>query len=198
MLLHMRGGGTGAPIFTSDPVPPHPDESVPSTALPALLSAAAKFEAGTLPAEADFRKLLAGSSRAGGARPKALVHDNRAEWIAKFPSRAREELHDVVGLEVTCLELAGRAGLEVPEFHLQALGRRRVLLVKRFDVTAQHGRIHMVSMHTLCKQRPGLYVQSYSEPMQVLRKYSASPATDVAALFRHMYSTQRLATSTTI
>jgi len=186
MLLRMRGGGTGALLFTETETAPHPDQSVPSTALPKLLAAAAQFEAGTLPPGDEFRRLLEGSSRAGGARPKALVHDEAGEWLAKFPSRARDEAYDVVGLEATCLVLARRAGLEVPDSRLQAIGARRVLLVKRFDVSAQGGRHHMVSLRTLCKERPGIYVHSYSDLAQVLRKHSASPAEDLAALYRHM------------
>jgi serine/threonine-protein kinase HipA len=61
-----------------------------------------------------------------------------------------------------------------------------VLLVKRFDVSTEDGRYHMVSMRTLCKERPGIYVLSYSELAQVLRRHSASPADDLAALYRHM------------
>jgi serine/threonine-protein kinase HipA len=186
MLLRMRGGGTGALLFTETETAPHPDQSVPSTALPKLLAAAAQFEAGTLPPGDEFRRLLEGSSRAGGARPKALVHDEAGEWLAKFPSRARDEAYDVVGLEATCLVLARRAGLEVPDSRLQAIGARRVLLVKRFDVSAQGGRHHMVSLRTLCKERPGIYVHSYSDLAQVLRKHSVSPAEDLAALYRHM------------
>jgi len=186
MLLRMRGGGTGALLFTATQIAPHPDQSVPSTALAKLLAAAAQFEAGTLPPGDEFRRLLEGSSRAGGARPKALVHDEGGEWLAKFPSRARDEGSDVVGLEATCLELARRAGLEVPESRLQAIGARRVLLVKRFDVSAQGGRHHMVSLRTLCKERPGIYAHRYSDLAQVLRKHSASPAEDLAALYRHM------------
>jgi serine/threonine-protein kinase HipA len=186
MLLRMRGGGTGALLFTASEAAPHPDQSVPSTALRKLLAAAAQFEAGTLPPGDEFRRLLEGSSRAGGARPKALVHERGGEWLAKFPSRARDESSDVVGLEATCLILAQRAGLEVPESRLQAIGARRVLLVKRFDVSAQGGRYHMVSLRTLCKERPGIYVHSYSDLAQVLRKHSASPADDLAALYRHM------------
>ena len=45
----MRGGGTGALLFTATDTAPHPDQSVPSTALSKLLAAAAQFEAGTLP-----------------------------------------------------------------------------------------------------------------------------------------------------
>jgi serine/threonine-protein kinase HipA len=186
MLLRMRGGGTGALLFTATDAAPRPDQSVPSTALSKLLAAAAQFEAGTLPAGDEFRRLVEGSSRAGGARPKALVHDESGEWLAKFPSRARDDGYDVVGLEATCLALARGAGLEVPESRLQAIGARRVLMVKRFDISAQGGRYQMVSLRTLCKERPGIYVHSYSDLAQVLRKHSASPADDLAALYRHM------------
>jgi serine/threonine-protein kinase HipA len=186
MLLRMRGGGTGALQFTATDIAPLPDQSVPSTELAKLLAAAAQFENGTLPPGDEFRRLLEGSSRAGGARPKALVHDESGEWLAKFPSRVRDDSYDVVGLEATCLALARRAGLEVPETRLQMIGARRVLMVKRFDVSAEDGRYHMVSLRTLCKERPGIYVHSYSELAKVLRKHSASPVDDLAALYRHM------------
>src|SRR6185437_11763040 len=166
--------------------PPTPATTPPTQSLAGLLSAAARFEAGTLPPGDEFRKLLEGSSRAGGARPKALVHDEQGEWLAKFPSRSRDGIFDIVGLEATCLELARRAGLTVPETRLQAFGRRRVLLVRRFDVTKAGGRAHMISMRTLCRERPGVYVTSYTDLALALRKYSALPAEDVAALFRHM------------
>lgn len=186
MLLRMQGGGTGALQFTATPAPPTALPSASSRSLASLLSAAAKFAAGTLPMDDQFRKLLEGSSRAGGARPKALVHDEDGEWVAKFPSRERDAGHDVVGLEATCLELARRAGLEVPHTQLRNVGRRRVLLVKRFDVTAAGGRTHMISLRTLCKERPGVFVTGYSELAQAVARYSAAPAADVATLYRHM------------
>lgn len=187
MLIRMQGGGTGALQFTESASTPTIATTLQSTALATLLSAATEFEAGNLSSEsAAFRQLLEGSSRAGGARPKALVHDNEGEWVAKFPSKARDGIHDVVGLEATCLELAGRAGLIVPESRLRLVGQQRVLLVRRFDVTPQGGRLHMVSMRTLCRERPGISAASYSDLASVLGRYSASPAADVAMLFRHM------------
>ncbi len=84
------------------------------------------------------------------------------------------------------MTLARKAGLQVPDSRLQTIGARRVLMVKRFDVSAQGGRYHMVSLRTLCKERPGIYVHSYSDLARVLRKYSAVPADDVRALYRHM------------
>ena len=44
----------------------------------------------------------------------------------------------------------------------------------------------MVSLRTLCKERPGIYVHSYSDLAQVLRKHSASPTDDLTAFYRHM------------
>ena len=85
MLLRMRGGGTGALLFTATDTVPHPDQSVPSTRLSKLLAAAAQFEAGTLPPGDEFRRLLEGSSRAGGARPKALVHESPESGSPNFP-----------------------------------------------------------------------------------------------------------------
>jgi serine/threonine-protein kinase HipA len=187
MLQRLQGGGTGALIFTAPserPPPPRPTQA--GTSLATLVAAAAEFEAGALPSGDAFRKLLEGSSRVGGARPKALVHDEGGEWLAKFPSQVRDGAYDVVGLEATCLELARHAGLVVPEFRLQSVGRRRVLMVKRFDVTPHGGRIHMVSLRALCKERPGIFVTSYSELARMLERHSATPAGDVAMLFRHM------------
>lgn len=186
MLLALQGGGPGALMFTDSPSQPSALATPPTQSLSSLLSAATRFEAGTLPPGDAFRKLLEGSSRAGGARPKALVHDHSGEWLAKFPSRSRDGIFDVVGLEATSLQLARLVGLVVPDMRLQSVGRRRVLLVRRFDVTEHGGRAHMISMRTLCRERPGVYVTSYTDIALTLRKCSASPVEDVAALFRHM------------
>lgn len=186
MLLRVREAGTGALLFTEAPTAPALSSTPQSTALPTLVSAAEEFERGTLQETSVFRKLLEGSSRVGGARPKALVHDTEGEWIAKFPSVTRDGTHDVVGLEATCLELARNAGLITTQSRLQSVGNRRVLLVRRFDITPQGGRLHMVSMRTLCKERPGIYVNSYSDLARVLDKHSAAAPADVAMLFRHM------------
>lgn len=182
----MQGRGTGALVFTETPTVNVPEATLNTASLSALLSAAKAFEAGTLEPNAAFRKLVEGSSRAGGARPKALVHDKEGEWLAKFRSATRDGRIDVVGLEATCLTLARGAGLWVPDSRLEAIGRQRVLLVRRFDVTPQGGRIHMVSMRTLCLERPGVFALSYSELARVIEKHSAAPAVDVAMLFRHM------------
>ena len=186
MLLRFSGGGTGALAFTEERTSLATPITLESRSLTALLRAATKFEAGTLSMSDDFRKLLEGGSRVGGARPKVLLHDDHGEWLAKFPSRMRDGAQDVVGLEATCLDLARRGGLSVPDSRLHSVGRQRVLLVRRFDTTARGSRTHMVSMRTLCRECPGVFVTNYAEMALVLGKCSRSPAADVAALFRQM------------
>src|SRR5580692_12061821 len=44
----------------------------------------------------------------------------------------------------------------------------------------------MISLRTLCIERPGVYVQGYSDLAQAIRKHSAAPKMDVTTLFRHM------------
>jgi len=59
-------------------------------------------------------------------------------------------------------------------------------MVRRFDVTPQNGRVHMVSLRTLCLEHPGVYAQGYSDLERVVRRHSASPVADITTLFRHM------------
>jgi serine/threonine-protein kinase HipA len=184
-LRHMGANGLGALCFSESGNPPQPTVTGDKGDLDELLDSAEAFEAGRLPPDNRFRRLIEAGGTAGGARPKALLHDKGVEWIAKFPSIARDEHHDVVGLEATCMELARAAGLNVPDTHLQPIGRRRILLVRRFDISELGGRFHMLSFKSLCKERPGIYVTGYSELAEALRKYSADPVADLRALFRH-------------
>lgn len=185
LLRRMGANGVGALAFSEAPDPPTVSPTADRGELAELLEAAEAFEAGRLPGDHQFRRLMEAGGTAGGARPKALLHDKGVEWIGKFPSPMRDEHHDVVGLEATCMELAKRAGLNVPEVRLQAVGKRRILLVRRFDIGKQGGRFHMLSFKALCRERAGVYVTGYDDVAEALRKYSADPAPDVRALFRH-------------
>ena len=156
--------------------------------LAALAAAAEAFEEGLAGDPRGLQRLFAAGSSLGGARPKALVSDGAYRWIAKFPSVNRDGRFDVVGLETAGLDIAAQAGLAVPAHELRTFGRkkRRALLVERFDATGAGGRRHMISLRTLCKERPGAYAQSYSELVDVVRQVSAAPQEDVDRLYRQM------------
>ena len=183
-----HGLGLGALAFgrsaTTFPGRSHPSE--PSLA--ALFTAAEQFEAGTEGDPIALQLLFAAGSTPGGARPKVLVRDKTGEWIAKFPSRQRDGRFDVVGLEAVGLDLAAASGIAVPDHRLAPLGHAglRALLIRRFDVTAGGGRRHMISLQTLCKERPGAYAQTYTELAEAVRNVSADPREDVRRFFQQM------------
>jgi serine/threonine-protein kinase HipA len=193
-LLRVLGGaGLGALGFAPPGLSlPQHDTSASSVALDALADAATRLDAG---GEIDTasRLLLAAGSSPGGARPKALVHDDSGHWIAKFASR-RDDC-DMVGLEAASLALAQQAGLDTPDFRIvdlasprraaQSKQARRALLVRRFDRVSDGGRLHMLSFRTLL-QASGYYVLGYADLVSALRRHGAEPETDVPRLFRQM------------
>jgi hypothetical protein len=76
------------------------------------------------------RRLLTHALKAEGRQPYpprcSCGSVGVAQWLAKVPSRMRDGAQDVVGLEATCLDLARRGGLSVPDSRLQSVGRQRV------------------------------------------------------------------------
>jgi serine/threonine-protein kinase HipA len=191
-LLRALGGrhkaGIGAMRFTEGA--PAFMQSPPAdiTDLAALASAAESFDAGLAGDPRGLQLLFAAGSSLGGARPKALVDDGEHRWIAKFRSVKRDGRFDVVGLEATGLDLAANAGIRVPAHELRMLGKstQRALLVERFDAVGERGRRHMISLRTLCKERPGAWAPSYGEPAEAVRQVSAAPREDVDRFYRQM------------
>lgn len=143
LLRELGGDGLGALAFAERGEPAPRNSPAALIHLEELLEAAERFEAGKHEDRARLRRLLEAGSTPGGARPKALVDSDDGAWIAKFPSRNRDGRFDVVSLEAAAMALAERAGLTVPGTRLVAFGRRRALLVRRFDLTPAGGRRHM-------------------------------------------------------
>lgn len=183
IMRAVAGNGLGALSFSEKAAPPVRARS--SHALADLAVAAAAFDAHQPIEDAELKRLYAAGATLGGARPKALVAAHGGEWIAKFPSVVRDNGFDVVGLEAASLELARCAGLDVPESHLVDLGKRRALLIRRFDITSAGGRVHMLSLGTLCREAGGIHCQSYNDPAAAIRKFS-DDGTDLSRFFRQM------------
>lgn len=183
LLLALGANGLGALSFVETGLPQKSSEEAPILYLDRLVEAAEAFERGDK-SDADINILLGAGSSPGGARPKALVYDDHADvhYLAKFPSI--KDNVDVVRIEAATMNLAKRAGLDVPETKLVECGSRPVLLVKRFDIVPQ-GRRHMISLQTLLKAT-GYYQARYVDILNVVRKVSADPQGDSERLFRQM------------
>ncbi|TAL96348.1 MAG: type II toxin-antitoxin system HipA family toxin [Paraburkholderia sp.] len=96
-----------------------------------LMEAAQRIEDG-LPIPAHLEAIYVEGTALGGARPKASVRDEQGVlWLAKFASR--HDRFDIPGIEYAALRMAEKAGLRVPPVKTLMLGKRRIMLIRRFD-----------------------------------------------------------------
>jgi len=151
-----------------------------------LAELAADADAMSREQEAELRtlkRLQAGSS-VGGARPKIILHDAEGAYIAKLTSA--NDAFNYPRVEHTCLELARRAGLEVPASRVVTAGGRDALLVSRFDVTPRGGRRHLISANALLKDagtQAELRPARYDDLVDLIRRYSEHPTDDLRQLY---------------
>ena len=136
-----------------------------------------------------LRLLLAPGSSLGGARPKAGVLDPKGHaWLAKFPSR--EDREDVGGWEAVVHGLARRCGIEVAQAEARRFGSpHHTFLARRFDRTADGGRIHFASAMTLLDRKDGDGHRegvSYLDLAELLARDGARPDTDLPQLWRRI------------
>lgn len=133
--------------------------------------------------------LMAPGSSLGGARPKASVVDLKGHlWIAKFPSS--NDKRDMGGWETITHQLAINAGLNVPEAMAgKYYGQHHTFLTKRFDRTAESGRIHFASAMTLLGHTDGADFKSgvgYLDLVEFISKNGANVQGDLDELWRRI------------
>lgn len=174
--------------FVAQAVTPGEGTSVPPLMkLPKLLAAAEHVLDGD-ESDADLRLLLAPGSSLGGARPKASVRDRDGSLlIAKFPAKGDET--NVVRWEALALSLASRAGIPIPEWRVERVAGRDVLLVRRFDRrdlgAPGETRVPFLSAMSMLGAADR-ETRSYLEIADALRMHGASVAVDVPALWRRI------------
>jgi serine/threonine-protein kinase HipA len=133
--------------------------------------------------------MLVGTSM-GGARPKAVVEDKDALWIAKF--NRPDDRFNYARVEHAMLRLAAECGLDVAASKVATAGDRDVLLVRRFDrnkTEASYRRARMLSALTLLRSEDTHQDRekwSYVLLAEELRRISSQPKTDAPELFRRM------------
>ena len=194
-LLHSPDDRAGALGFGLNQKPPAPKRQFNKTLdlekLQAIADAIVNDE--ELPADTDKAQaeelLLAGTSM-GGARPKAVIEDGDGLWIAKF-NRPDDKWNNA-RTEQAMLVLARTCGLTTAESKVIVIGKRDVLLVKRFDrekTKSGYLRARMVSALTLLRAEDTHQSRdkwSYILLAEELRRVSSDPKRDASELFRRM------------
>jgi serine/threonine-protein kinase HipA len=154
----------------------------PLVELPQLLSAAEHVMEDT-DTEEDLRLLFAPGSSLGGARPKASVREKDGNLaIAKFP-RKDDETSTVIW-EALALTLAHKAGIAVPLARIETVGKKPVLLLRRFDRDGKR-RIPFLSAMSMLSAKDN-ESHSYLEIVDALRQHGAGPKADIEALWRRI------------
>ena len=95
-----------------------------------LMRVAEDVEAGK-PISTELDLALFHGSSIGGARPKAIIDDNKRKMIAKFSSR--DDVYNVVKGEFIAMRLAGAVGINAASVELLRVAGKDVLLIERFD-----------------------------------------------------------------
>lgn len=133
--------------------------------------------------EEDLMLLLAPGSSLGGARPKASVRDVDGHLaIAKFPRNDDE--YDMIAWEALALTLADKAGIRTAQWRLEAIGRKRILLSRRFDRNNQMRIPFLSAMSVLSAQDNQMH--SYLEIADAVRQMSVAPQEDLEELWRRI------------
>src|SRR5487761_170253 len=154
----------------------------PLLALPKLLSAAEHVIDET-DTDEDLQLLFAPGSSLGGARPKASVREKDGQLaIAKFP-RKDDETSTVIW-EAVALRLAHKAGIAVPVARVETVGKKPVLLLRRFDRNGKR-RIPFLSAMSMLSAKDN-ESHSYLEIVDALRQHGAAPKADIEALWRRV------------
>ena len=160
-----------------EPIPPLID-------LPALFGATDRIDRGR-ETNSDVALVLAPGTSLGGARPKATIRDKDGRLlVAKFPKR--DDDWSITRWEGVTLSLAKAAGVVVPDWRLETIARKVVLLLGRFDRTATNLRIPYLSAMTALDATDHGEQRSYLELADVLRQSGSMPEADLRQLWRRI------------
>ena len=194
-LLHSADDRAGALGFGLNQQPPAPmrifNQTVALEKLQRIADAIVAEE--ELPPDAaneQIQELLLVGTSMGGARPKAVVEDDGALWIAKF--NRQDDRWNSARVEHAMLTLARACGLNAAQSKVVVAGGRDVLMVRRFDrekAAAGYTRARMVSALTLLRTEDSHRARdrwSYVLLVEELRRASADPKRDAHELFRRM------------
>jgi len=193
-LLYSPDDRAGALGFGLGLVPPAPKRDFNQTLelqrLQQLADALVKDELPASPNMTQVEELLLLGTSMGGARPKAVIEDGDALWIAKF-SRP-DDRWNYPRVEHAMLRLARECGIEVAENRIESVAGRDVLLIKRFDRQKAAGgyfRARMISGLTVLRADESAQTRtrwSYVLLAEELRRIVARPKEDTRELFRRM------------
>jgi serine/threonine-protein kinase HipA len=186
-----RAGALGFGLNTEPPAPLRKfNKTIDLEKLQALADALVKDDLPNDPEAQQVQDLLLLRTSMGGARPKAVVQDDDALWVAKF-NRADDRWNNT-RVEHAMLRLARECGLTTAESRIETVAGKDVLLVKRFDrekAAKGYTRARMVSGLTILRADEAPEARqnwSYVILVEELRRIVEDAKKDAKELFRRV------------
>lgn len=193
-LLESPDDRAGALGFGLNAEPPAPlrkfNRTIDLEKLQTLADALVRDDLPDDPQAQQVQDLLLLGTSMGGARPKAVVQDDDALWVAKF-NRADDRWNNT-RVEHAMLRLARECGLTAAESRIETVGGKDVLLVKRFErekLPTGYARARMVSGLTILRADEAPESRqnwSYVILVEGLRRLVKEPRKDAKELFRRV------------
>ena len=154
-----------------------------------LSEVVAKIEAAEPISALEAKIIAGGGSPLGGAKPKALIDIDGAQWVIKF---FNNEPVDTPLIEHAAMTLAQRAGITVAETQVIHLAGANAIAVRRFD-RKQGRRFHGISAGTAIRSATASGAEpemGYPELARILRRVGINQdgvfQRDARELFRRM------------
>lgn len=186
LLVQAHGDRVGALAFSASPTQ-YAMAEPPRVTLKELEAAARGVQEGT-PLPPHLIDALVHGTSIGGARPKATVHLDGREWIAKFSSTTDQ--YRIVRWEAASLTLAQAAGIRVPKHRLEQVNGRDVLLVERFDRQGSGKKLRrhlmLTALSLLDLDDTEAALASYPALSEILLRHAQDATADRKELFQRM------------
>ncbi len=193
-LLQSADDRAGALGFGLGPKPPAPrrkfSKTIELAKLQRIAEALMREEDVKIEEATQVQDLMLLGTSMGGARPKAVVEDNKGLWVAKF--NRPDDRWNNTRVEHAMLELARLSGISVVNSRVETIAGKDVLLVKRFDREKSGNaftKARMISGLTLLRAEEAPEARerwSYVLMSEELRRIVGEPKKDAQELFRRM------------
>lgn len=186
-----RAGALGFGLNTTPPAPKRQfNKTLDLEKLQTLATALIDDDLPNDPQAEQVQELMLLYTSMGGARPKAVVQDADALWVAKF--NRHDDRWNNTRVEHAMLRLARECGITTAESRIDSVGGKDVLLVKRFDrekTVEGYTRARMVSGLTVLRADEAPEARqnwSYVILVEELRRIVEHPKQDAKELFRRV------------
>lgn len=149
-----------------------------------LLHSAEQIENG-IPITPELAQAIHHGTSIGGARPKALIHDQNAKYIAKFSSSTDQ--YNIIKAEFIAMRLAKICGLNVANVKLEHVSGKDVLLIVRFDREFKNDgwyrKIMLSALTLLDLDEMTPHYASYEDLAELVRQRFTNPKETLKEIF---------------